>query len=73
MKMCGWVNRGWVWLSFKKNAKLGLLEEKVDPRKDSQRVSQSVDENKYGKGEEVGNWEEPGQGVCLERGVGKGR
>ena len=52
-----------MWLSFKKNAKLGLLEEKVDPRKDSQRVSQSVDENKYGKGEEVGNWEEPGQGV----------
>ena len=45
---------GWVWLSFKKNAKLGLLEEKVDPRKDSQRISQSTDGNSMARVKEWG-------------------
>jgi len=45
---------GWVWLSFKKNTKLDLLEEKANPRKDSQRLSQLIDKNSMARVKEWG-------------------
>jgi len=57
-----------VWLSFKKNTKLGLLEKKADPRKDSQRRSQLIDEHSLARVREwgIGKGQDK-EGVLRER------